>query len=127
MSPKGRLCCKTRKYRLNKILAKVLSSPVLVRTTFLKPIGGPLNESDQVDMVPASGDVIGRNFVLSSSWTTKIVIYKLNDETRFKSSRHRGFLSISPASIGTLRKRGRVSGAALTVVPPDEIATTDSQ
>jgi len=29
--------------------------------------------------------------------------------------------------VSTLRKRGRVSGAALTVVPPDEIATTDSQ
>ena len=28
------LCCKTQKYRLNKILAKVSSSPVLVRGTF---------------------------------------------------------------------------------------------
>ena len=41
----GGLCCKTRKYRLNKILAEVSSSPVLVRDTFLERIGGPLNES----------------------------------------------------------------------------------
>jgi len=45
------LCCKTRKYRLNKILAKVSSPPALVRDTVLKQMGGPLSESVEVDVV----------------------------------------------------------------------------
>ena len=37
---------------LNKILANVSSSPVLVRDSVLKRIGGPLNESVSIDVVP---------------------------------------------------------------------------
>src|SRR5262245_9488147 len=52
MSACGRLCCKTRKYRLNKILAKVSSPSALVRDTVVKQMGGPLSESVEVDAVP---------------------------------------------------------------------------
>jgi len=57
MSASGRLCCKTRKYRLDKILAKVSSPPALVRDTVLKQMGGPLSESVEVDMVRHSGNI----------------------------------------------------------------------
>jgi hypothetical protein len=46
------LCCKTRKCRLSKILAKVSLSPVSTRDAFLKRIGRPPVECVQVDVVP---------------------------------------------------------------------------
>jgi hypothetical protein len=47
-----RLYCKTQKYRLNKILAKLSSPSALVRDTVVKQMGGPLSESVEVDVVP---------------------------------------------------------------------------
>ena len=52
--------CKTRKYRWNKILAKMNSSPILGRDALSEGIGRPSNESIQIDEVPPAPRNYGR-------------------------------------------------------------------
>jgi hypothetical protein len=48
-----RLCCKTRKYRFSKILAKVSSSPILARQSLSERIGRPPMNLSKLTWSPA--------------------------------------------------------------------------